>query len=105
MAQLAHHVFFALKDSSEPAVEALIAACQKYLQGHDGVSSFAVGRRVSDLQRDVNDQAFDVSLHVVFESREAHDVYQSHPRHLEFIQEQKDNWAKARVFDSNLTEG
>ena len=102
MPQLAHHVFFTLKDSSDTATDALITAAQKYLDGHDGCVSFAVGRRTPDLVREVNDQAFHVSLHVVFESRAAHDVYQTHPRHLEFIAEQKDNWAQARVFDSVL---
>ena len=102
MAELAHHVFFTLKDSSDAAAKTLIDAARKYLDGHDGCASFGVGRRVADLTREVNDQAFHVSLHVVFESREAHDVYQTHARHLEFIEEQKHNWAQARVFDSDL---
>lgn len=102
MPQLAHHVFFTLKDSSDAATDALISAAQKYLDGHDGCVSFGVGRRVPDLTREVNDQAYHVSLHVVFASRAAHDVYQTHPRHLEFIEEQKHNWAQARVFDSDL---
>ncbi|SRR6056297_1783192 len=102
MAGLAHHVFFTLTDSSEAAIETLIGACKKYLDGHDGCTSFAVGRRTPDLVRDVNDQEFHVSLHVVYDSRESHDVYQTHPRHLQFIEEQKGNWATVRVFDSNL---
>ncbi|WP_153557381.1 Dabb family protein [Roseimaritima sediminicola] len=102
MAQLAHHVFFTLTDSSEASVQSLIDAANKYLDGHDGVASFAVGRRCEDLVRDVNDQDFHVSLHVVFESRAAHDAYQVHPRHLQFIEEQKGNWTTARIFDSNL---
>ena len=53
-----------------------------------------------ELAREVNDRAFDVSLHVHFESRAAHDVYQEHPRHKRFIQEMNANWQAVRVFDS-----
>lgn len=102
MAALAHHVFFTLQDDSDAAVEQLVAACKKYLDGHDGCLSFAVGKRTPDLLRDVNDQSFHVSLHVVLADRAAHDAYQVHPRHLEFIEQQKANWAQVRVFDSDL---
>ncbi len=102
MSQVAHHVYFSLEDNSQTAVQALISACQKYLDGHDGVVYFGVGTRIEDLDREVNDASFDVSLHVVFHDREAHDVYQIAPRHLEFIAEQKHNWSQVRVFDSEL---
>ena len=32
--------------------------------------------------------------------RAAHDTYQDAPRHKQFIDENKDNWKKVRVFDS-----
>lgn len=101
MARLAHHVFFTLKDRSEAKVDELLAACKKYLDGHDGVVDFSVGTRVKDLNREVNGD-FDVSLHVIFADRASHDVYQTAPRHLEFIAEQKDNWATVQVLDSDL---
>ena len=101
MARLAHHVFFTLQDSSDQAVADLIAACQKHLDNHDGLIDFAVGRRDPELNREVNAK-FDVSLHCVFESRAAHDVYQTAERHLQFIEEQKANWSGVQVYDSNL---
>ncbi|QDS92723.1 Stress responsive A/B Barrel Domain protein [Roseimaritima multifibrata] len=102
MAGLAHYVFFTLHDSSPEAIDALVNDCNHYLDGHDGCTSFLVGRRTPDLLRPVNDQTFHVSLQVTYESREAHDVYQTHPRHLEFIEKNKPTWAQVRVFDSNL---
>lgn len=102
MARLAHHVFFTLADDSPARVRELLAACQKYLTGHDGVVEFAVGVRDTGLNRPVNDTEFHVSLHVVFVDRAAHDVYQTAPRHLEFIAEQKPNWKGVRVYDSLL---
>lgn len=103
MARLAHHVFFTLNDRSDESAEALVAACQKYLDGHDGCVGFAVGRREPDYRREVNVD-YDVSLHVVFENRAAHDAYQVAPRHQKFIEENKDGWAEVRVFDSNLAD-
>jgi hypothetical protein len=48
----------------------------------------------------VNDLEFDVALVIVFDDRDAHDVYQNAPRHNEFIALEKENWAKVRVFDA-----
>ena len=48
----------------------------------------------------MNDQDFDVTLVVVFGSKQAHDDYQVAPRHKEFIAEQSPHWAKVRVFDA-----
>ena len=41
-----------------------------------------------------------MALTIVFENKAAHDKYQDHKRHLEFIKENKDSWKKVRVFDS-----
>jgi hypothetical protein len=101
-AQLAHMVFFTLKDSSDTNRKRLVDACKKYLEAHDGVVYFSVGTLNSDLKREVNDRDFDVALHVVFRNRAAHDRYQDHPRHLEFIEKSKDLWSKVRVFDSDV---
>lgn len=101
--QLAHMVYFKLKDASGANRAKLMAACKAYLSGHEGTVSFAVGGLAADMQREVNDRDFDVSLHLVFVNKEAHDKYQDHPRHQKFIEENKDNWAKVRVFDSYLS--
>jgi Stress responsive A/B Barrel Domain len=101
--QLAHMVYFKLKDNSGAARAKLVAACKLFLTGHDGTVSFATGILAGDLKREVNDQNFDVSLHIVFADKAAHDKYQEHPRHLKFIEENKENWEKVRVFDSYLS--
>lgn len=102
MPQIAHHVFFTLTDQSESATQRLVDSCNQYLDGHPGVTYFAVGRRHPELVREVNDKEYDVSLHLVFEDRKAHDDYQVASRHKQFIEEQKSNWANVRIFDSNL---
>ncbi len=97
---LAHMVFFTLKDNSPEAKAKLVQACVKYLSGHEGTLYFSAGTRVEELTREVNDLEFDVALHLVFKNKAAHDKYQTHPRHLKFIEENKHNWKRVRVFDS-----
>lgn len=99
---LGHMVYFTLKDSSDTAIQALVASCKEHLSGHPGTVLFAAGTRVADLDRPVNDSEFHVALQLVFESRETHDVYQAHERHTAFIETNKQNWAQVRVFDANL---
>ena len=97
---LAHNVFFTLKDKSPAMVDALIAACKKYLTVQKGIVFFACGKLEPELAREVNDRDWDVALHVVFNNRASHDAYQDDSTHNQFIAENKHNWAKVRVFDS-----
>jgi len=98
--RLAHNVFFQLKDGSPDQVKALVDACHKYLTVQPGIAFFAAGPLVSDLTRPVNVLDWHVGLHLVFETKAAHDAYQDEPTHNQFIDENKPNWASVRVFDS-----
>ena len=100
---LGHMVYFTLKDRSPAAIEKMLTACRAYLTGHPGLVFFAVGTLVPDLKRPVNQLDFDIALQTVFESRAAHDAYQVHPRHLQFIDENKANWERVRVFDADVS--
>jgi hypothetical protein len=100
--QLAHMVFFTLRESNEANRKRLVEACKKYLDGHAGVVYFSVGTLNPELKREVNDQDFDVALHLVFKDKAAHDKYQDHARHLAFIEDSKALWSKVRVFDSDV---
>ncbi|HJT30767.1 MAG TPA: Dabb family protein [Pirellulales bacterium] len=99
---LAHNVFFTLRESNEKNRRKLVDACNKYLSDHPGTVFYAAGT-VSDLDREVNDRDFDVGLHIIFKDRAAHDTYQDAAKHQQFIQENKADWAKVRVFDSDVT--
>ena len=96
----AHDVYFTLQDASPEAKQKLVDACRLYLAGHEGAVFFAAGVRAEEMAREVNDRGFDVSLHVFFRDKAAHDAYQGHPRHQQFIAEMSANWASVRVFDS-----
>ncbi len=97
---LAHNVFFSLHENTAENRQKLLADCNTYLSDHPGVLFFGCGSLVDDLDRPVNDLDFDVALHVIFEDRASHDVYQTAPRHLEFIERNKPTWKQVRVFDS-----
>ena len=98
--QLSHDVYFSLNDASPAARDALVAACRKYLTGHEGVVAFSAGVLAAEFNRAVNDRDFDVALHMIFDGKASHDKYQEAPRHKQFIEEQQKNWKKVRVFDS-----
>ena len=98
--RLAHNVFFKLKEPTAANTDALVAACHKYLNVQPGIVFFAAGPLCRELAREVNDLNWDVGLHLVFDSKEAHDSYQDDPEHTRFIAENKPTWAGVRVFDS-----
>ena len=102
MPHLSHAVYFTLKHRTPAAAAKLVAACQQHLTGHPGTLFFSVGTCAAEYDREVNDRDYDVALTIVFESHAAHDVYQTAPRHEQFIAENATDWAKVRVFDANL---
>lgn len=99
---IGHMVFFELNDNSPEMVRKLIAACDKYLDKHDGVVYYSAGARGKEFDRPVNAKDWDVALHLVFKSKADHDKYQDHPRHTQFIDENKANWKSVKVYDSHV---
>ena len=100
--KLAHMVFFGLKDHSKETRDKLIAACEKYLTGHDGCISFSLGTRAEDVDEAVSVKDFDMALHVVFSSKEGKLKYLKSPRHDQFVKENGSLLEKVWVFDSYL---
>src|SRR5262245_35402187 len=99
---IGHMVFFTLTDNSPAKVQALVAACDKYLSKHTGEVFYSAGPRAKEFNRDLNDQDFDVALHLVFKTKADHDKYQDAARHKQFIEENRAGWKKVRVVDSHL---
>lgn len=97
-----HSVFFSLKDNSPARTRKLLDDCFEYLRPIRGILFFAAGTRAPDCVRDVNDTTFDVSLVIMFQDRAEHNAYQADPRHLEFVERNKENWATVRVLDSDV---
>jgi hypothetical protein len=100
--KLAHMVFFKLKDASKESVEKFIASCEKYLSHHEGAEYFSVGTRADDVDEPVSTKDFDVALHVIFSGKEGKLKYLKSSRHDQFVEENKAQFDKVRVFDSYL---
>jgi hypothetical protein len=101
---IGHMVYFKLKTASAENKQKLVDACKKYLSEHEGTVFFSAGVLADSFKREVNDRNWDVALHLIFVDKAAHDKYQDHPEHLKFIEENKDNWANVRVFDSEFND-
>jgi hypothetical protein len=100
--QIAHMVFFKLKDRTPAGRQKLVAACDKLAAGQKGVAYYSAGVIGENYEPAVSDRDFDVALHLVFEDRAAHAKYLPHPDHVRFIEENKADWAGVRVFDSEV---
>lgn len=94
------HVVIFWTDPARPqAADELLAGAEKYLKPIPGILSFHVGRMVPS-HRSVVDQTYAVGLHVQFATKQAHDDYQVHPLHLEFVAKVfKPNCVKVVVYD------
>jgi hypothetical protein len=102
--QLAHMVFFTLKDRTAEGREKLVGLCHKYLSGHEHVAYYSVGTIAEDVvEPGVSVRDFDVALHLVFDDKTAKETYLKSPRHDAFVASLKDFVSQARVFDSYIT--
>ena len=96
-----HHVYFWQKTgTSETARQQLIDDCKTLLAQIPTVRHLWAGPPAMT-PRDVVDNSYSVGLCVVLDDSAGHDVYQSHPSHLEFIARNKMHWEGVRVYDFN----
>ena len=101
--KILHDVYFTLHDPTPENKETLVREGLTYLKGHPGMESFSAGVRAEEMNRDVNDTGWDVSMHSAFADVTSHDAYQTTaPRHKEFVARNKAGWKQVRVFDSYL---
>ena len=99
---IGHMVFFELKESTPAARKKLVDACYKLLKDHEGVLYFSAGARGDEFKAAVNATDWDVALHLVFKDKKAFDTYLPHPRHLKFVEENKEVWKSVKVYDSHV---
>ncbi|MFH5833962.1 Dabb family protein [Halalkalibaculum sp. DA3122] len=54
----------------------------------------------ADTDREVIDSSYDFSITFIFENLEDEQAYQTHPTHLEFVEEYSHLWKKVIVYDA-----
>lgn len=94
-----HTVFFWLgRPESQDDRNALRAGLES-LKGVKEISAAYIGSP-AETRRPVIDHTYDFSLTFVFADQAAHDAYQVHPVHLEFVAECRHLWERVQVYDA-----
>jgi hypothetical protein len=88
-----------LKDPADPEVRAKfekelnkLATIETIVEKHLGVPAMT--------PRDIVDSSYAYSFFITFMDKEGHDIYQVHPKHLEFVKECEALWDRVIVYDS-----
>ncbi len=99
-----HTVYFWFNEGVTDAQrDACIADCYEYLGKVPTVRHLWAGQP-ANTPRDVVDGSIGAGLTVVLDDRAAHDVYQQHDLHKQFIERNGDLWARVQVYD-HVTDG
>jgi hypothetical protein len=94
-----HIVLFWLKDDAPvEAREQLRADALKYLKEIPSVRYLWAGRPAMT-PREVVDNSYDVGLCVILDDKAAHDIYQEHHLHKDFIARNKQHWDRVQIYD------
>ncbi len=94
-----HTVFFWLNHPENQDDHNALRTGFESLKGIDAISQAYVGTP-ADTRRPVVDHSYDFSLTFVFADRDAHDRYQVHPVHLEFVDTCKHLWQRVQIYDA-----
>lgn len=96
---LAHHVLFWLKaDTTTEQKEAFRNALQT-LEGMEVVKTIHIGTP-APIERAVVDTTYTFSLLVLFDDLDGHDIYQTHPLHLAFLDGFRSYFEKVIIYDA-----
>jgi hypothetical protein len=96
-----HHVYFWLKPATPPEAKTqLVDDCRQLLRGIPGIVHLWAGEPAMT-PREVVDNSYSVGLCIILENSAAHDAYQTHPTHLNFIARNKAHWERVRIMDFN----
>ena len=94
-----HTVLFWMNQGTpDAASKQLVDDCQQLLSKIPTVRQLWSGRPAMT-PRDVVDNSYDVGVCVVLDDDAAHEVYQKHELHLQFIARNKQHWKRVQVYD------
>jgi hypothetical protein len=94
-----HTVYFWMKPSATDADRRKLAAdCVEYLGKVPTVRQLWAGPP-AQTPREVVDNSYGIGLTVVMDDKPGHEIYQTHPLHLEFIKRNKEHWDRVQIYD------
>ena len=97
---LMHHVFFWLKEPDNKAHRKQFEHAMEDLLKVETINVSHVGIPAATEERGVVDNSYTYSYMVLFDSLADQNIYQKHPLHLKFIEENQHLWNKVVVYDS-----
>ncbi len=98
----AHHVFFWLNEPDNAEVRAQFEKAVEELLTIPEIRAYHVGTPAPVAERPVIDGSYTYSYLIFFDGIEGHDIYQEHPLHIKFIEENRHLWSKVQVYDSEV---
>jgi hypothetical protein len=96
---LVHSVYFWFKPDAAPATVAAFEAGLARLTAIPEIVSAHFGKPEATPQRAVVDDSYAWALVEIFPDLAAHDRYQAHPIHQEFLREFSGSWQRVQVYD------
>ena len=96
---LIHCVYFWFKPDADPSLVARFEHALARLSTIPHIQTAHFGRPEATPKRPVIDDSYAWGLIETFADLEAHERYQSHPIHEEFLREFSSSWEKVRVYD------
>lgn len=94
-----HTVFFWLKHPENQEDYQALRTGLESLKAITEISVPYIGRP-AETRRPVIDHSYDVSLTLVFADQAAHDLYQTHPVHLAFVDTCAHLWERVKIYDA-----
>jgi hypothetical protein len=96
---LIHSVYFWFKPDADPAVVARFEAGLRELTAIPDIQTAHFGRPEATPKRPVIDDSYAWALVETFADLAAHDRYQEHALHQQFLREFSGTWQKVQVYD------
>ncbi|MEZ2337708.1 Dabb family protein [Mucilaginibacter sp. RCC_168] len=96
---IVHHVLFWLKADTTADQKIAFRKSLETLEGVESVKTLHIGTP-APIERAVVDTTYTFSLTVFFDDLAGHDVYQTHPLHLAFLDEFRVYFEKVVIYDA-----
>ena len=93
-----HSVYFWLNSPESDTDGAALKAGLETLRGIETIQAVSIGRP-APTRRPVIDHTYDFAIVYTFADEVAHDVYQTHPLHLAFVDNCKHLWSRVQIYD------
>ena len=92
-----HVVIFWTDPANPKAPDELIQGAHQFLKPIPGVLQFHIGK-MAHSHRPVVDQSYQVALNLIFPDKKTQDDYQTHPLHVQFVEQVFKKVCKKVVF-------